>query len=348
MPLIRLLEGLRRGRMGLAALLLGACLGAHAQVSCSSGGASINLGSAINPITTSTRPSSSVVNTFVCTNTSTTTTYSLRVYPRFNDGSGRQSGSYTFTPRYLLHTDGSSRIDFNIYFNSIMTIVYPDVPSTTTGVYVSATGLSPGKSTFPIGTPVYAKLLTLANIATAKPGTYRTSFQNDANLKYAFVASNNANSLPTTSSSSMADASPNHYLLVSATFTSYCQMTAPSTLAFGSIDFASTVGPWDASVGNLIVRCTNTTPYQIRLNPGLNYGSTRQMANTSNSALEKIGYKLYKDSARTQEWGDTLNVNTLNATGTGASQTYTVYGRITSLNGRPANYSDTVTVVVTY
>ena len=343
MPLIRLLEGLRRGRMGLAALLLGACLGAHAQVSCSSGGASINLGSAINPITTSTLPSSSVVNTFVCTNTSTTT-YSLRAYPRFNDGSGRQSGSYTITPRYLLHTDGSSRIDFNIFFNYAMTIVFPDVPSTTTGVYFTKNGLSTG----PMSYAVYAKLLTLANIATAKPGTYSTSFQNDANLKYAFVAGSSASSLPTTSSSSMADASPNHFILVSATFTSYCQMTAPSTLAFGSIDFASTVGPWDASVGNLIVRCTNTTPYQIRLNPGLNYGSTRQMANTSNSALEKIGYKLYKDSARTQEWGDTLNVNTLNATGTGASQTYTVYGRITSLNGRPANYSDTVTVVVTY
>jgi hypothetical protein len=40
-----------------------------------------------------------------------------------------------------------------------------------------------------------------------------------------------------------------------------------------------------------------------------------------------INYSLYSDSGRTAVWGNTIGTNTVAATGNGASQSYTVYGR---------------------
>ena len=48
-------------------------------------------------------------------------------------------------------------------------------------------------------------------------------------------------------------------------------------------------------------------------------------------------------------WGNTVGTDTQAATGTGAAQTYTIYGRIPpQTTPAPATYSDTITVTVTY
>ena len=62
-----------------------------------------------------------------------------------------------------------------------------------------------------------------------------------------------------------------------------------------------------------------------------------------------VNYSLYSDSGRTTVWGNTIGTNTVAATGNGASQSYSVYGRVTAqTTPAPATYSDTVTVTVTY
>ena len=48
------------------------------------------------------------------------------------------------------------------------------------------------------------------------------------------------------------------------------------------------------------------------------------MTNGSNT----INYLLYTDSARTTVWGNTVGTDTVAAIGNGASQSFTVYGRV--------------------
>jgi len=62
-----------------------------------------------------------------------------------------------------------------------------------------------------------------------------------------------------------------------------------------------------------------------------------------------VQYELYSDSARSQRWGNTLDIDTVNNTGTGSSQSLTVYGRVPAPQSVPSgDYSDTVTVTITY
>ena len=76
-------------------------------------------------------------------------------------------------------------------------------------------------------------------------------------------------------------------------------------------------------------------------------GGKRRPATTSGGAT--ITYSLYSDSGHTTVWGNTVGTNTVSATGNGAAQSYTVYGRVPSQSTpAAATYTDTVTVTVTY
>jgi spore coat protein U domain-containing protein, fimbrial subunit CupE1/2/3/6 len=132
---------------------------------------------------------------------------------------------------------------------------------------------------------------------------------------------------------------------VKVTVTSSCVINSTSTMDFG------TQGVLTANVDStstLAVQCTNTTPYDIGLNIGLGSGATvavRKMTNGSNT----INYSLYTDSARSTVWGNTVGTDTVAATGNGASQSYTVYGRVPAqTTPAAAAYTDTITVTVTY
>ena len=127
--------------------------------------------------------------------------------------------------------------------------------------------------------------------------------------------------------------------------TASCTIVSASTLNFGS------QGVLTANVdqtSTLQVQCTNTTPYNIGLNAGTGSGATvttRKM--TSGGAT--VNYSLYTDSGHTTVWGNTVGTDTVSATGNGASQSYTVFGRVPAqTTPAPATYTDTITVTVTY
>ena len=129
------------------------------------------------------------------------------------------------------------------------------------------------------------------------------------------------------------------------TVTSSCVINSASTLNFGS------QGVLTAAVDNtstLQVQCTNTTPYNIGLDAGAGSGATvaaRKMTNGSAT----VTYSLYTDAGRATVWGNTVGTDTVAATGNGASQTYTVYGRVPAqTTPAAATYTDTVTLTVTY
>jgi spore coat protein U-like protein len=123
-----------------------------------------------------------------------------------------------------------------------------------------------------------------------------------------------------------------------------CVVTSATTLDFG------TQGVLSAHIdqtSTITVTCTNTTPYNIGLDKGLNGSSvtTRQMI----MASTPVNYSLFSDSGRTINWGNTIGTDTVAATGNGSAQIYTVYGRIPpQTSPAPGIYTDTITVTVTY
>lgn len=145
-----------------------------------------------------------------------------------------------------------------------------------------------------------------------------------------------------------------------ATATGTFQVTATvisaCTVSGALLNFGSAINPLSASVplyasSTLTVQCTNTTPYAVSLNAGTNAGgpsnfAARAMKNGSNA----LGYQLYLDSGHSQVWGDgTASSGTSSGTGTGSTQSLTIYGSVPTLSGTvPGAYSDTVTVTITY
>jgi spore coat protein U-like protein len=132
---------------------------------------------------------------------------------------------------------------------------------------------------------------------------------------------------------------------VQMTIATSCTIVSAATLNFGSQGVL--VANVDQTT-SIQVQCTNTTPYNIGLDAGTGSGATvttRKM--TSGGAT--INYSLYTDSARTTVWGNTVGTNTVSATGNGAAQSFTVFGRVPAqTTPAPATYTDTITVTVTY
>jgi spore coat protein U-like protein len=129
------------------------------------------------------------------------------------------------------------------------------------------------------------------------------------------------------------------------TIQSNCQVVSTNTLNFGTQGLLTANN--DASA-TFAVQCTNTTPYNVGLNAGSTAGgsiATRLM--TSGSAT--VSYKMFSDSGRTTNWGNTVGTDTVSGTGNGSSQTLTVYGRVPAqTTPAAATYTDSVTVTVTY
>jgi spore coat protein U-like protein len=136
----------------------------------------------------------------------------------------------------------------------------------------------------------------------------------------------------------------------SATFQVQINIQASCTVVSATAMDFGTVGVLSAAVtqtSSIAIQCTASTPYDVGLSQGLNGGSvlTRQMSGGGG----QIGYSLYRDAARTLNWGETLGADTVSGTGNGAAQTYTVYGRVPAqTTPSPGLYTDTITVTVTY
>lgn len=126
---------------------------------------------------------------------------------------------------------------------------------------------------------------------------------------------------------------------------------APTNLAFASpTSFTADID----QTSTITVRCTSGLPYNVGINAGAGTGSTvttRKMTGLTTTSAT-IGYNLYRDSGRTQNWGNTPGTDTLAQTANGNAQALTVYGRVPAASLTPApiaqSYKDTVSVTVTY
>ncbi len=112
------------------------------------------------------------------------------------------------------------------------------------------------------------------------------------------------------------------------------------------IAFGSYYGTVVNITGTVTVNCTNGQAYDIALNAGLASGATVTTRSVQNgSAL--LGYKLFSNSARTTNWGNSSSTGWVAGTGTGSAQLYTIYAQIpASETGALLAYTDTITASI--
>lgn len=133
---------------------------------------------------------------------------------------------------------------------------------------------------------------------------------------------------------------------VTMTLQAECKLTSASDLAFGTSGVIQSAVNATSSIG---VQCTNTTPYNVGLGAGAGTGATVALRKMTSAGGATINYQLFRDTARTQTWGDQVGTNTVSGTGNGAIQTLTVYGTVPAQTTPAAgSYTDTVQVTVTF
>lgn len=103
------------------------------------------------------------------------------------------------------------------------------------------------------------------------------------------------------------------------------------------------------STGSITVTCSLGIPYTIKLDQGQNSGGSFQQRKMGSSVGGKaLSYNLYRDSSRTEVWGDgTSNTFVVLGIGTGSNQNFTIYGRIPGRQKvRVGPFNDTITVII--
>jgi len=135
----------------------------------------------------------------------------------------------------------------------------------------------------------------------------------------------------------------NATIAVTASVDPSCSVTA-STLSFLTVP-ATTIVNANATVN---VNCTTGATYEVSLDYGL-HGVSSQRNLLKTGGATTLPYNLYQDAGYTIPWGNNLEVDTKEGTGTGSPVPWTVYGQIPSqVSVTTGVYTDTVTVTVTY
>ena len=136
---------------------------------------------------------------------------------------------------------------------------------------------------------------------------------------------------------------------VTTTLTIMAIVPATCTIAAGPLNFGTYSGVLINATSVLTVTCTILTPFNIGLNAGTATGATVTTRQMTSPALGTLNYKLFRDSARTNNWGITVGTDTLLSQGTGAAQMLNVFGQIPGGQFvNPAVYTDTIIATITY
>jgi spore coat protein U-like protein len=135
---------------------------------------------------------------------------------------------------------------------------------------------------------------------------------------------------------------------LSMTILASCSIVSTQAISFGQV---AAIGANIDQTSTLTVNCSSTTPYTVSLSAGNGTGATvatRKMMSGTNA----VNYTLFRDAARTQIWGITTTGTTpdvFSGTGSGANQAITIFARVPAQTvPPPGNYSDSVTITVTF
>lgn len=165
-----------------------------------------------------------------------------------------------------------------------------------------------------------------------------------------FVAKKNRIVSATLAAVILASSAPASFAATaSASLTISASVVASCTVVGSAIAFGAYTQTVVNQSGSITVLCTNGTAYNVGLDAGTGTGATVSNRKMSAAGGGTLNYTLYRDAARTNNWGSTIGTDTVSGTGTGLLQTLTVYGQIpASQTPLAGSYSDTVTVTLTY
>lgn len=253
----------------------------------------------------------------------------MRVCPNLNAGSGGSSGSIR------LMTNGANTLSYQFFQDANRTVLWGSSTNTTLGsvpaIDVIAPILGPGTAT----RTIYGRIL--GSQASKLAGTYLSMFSGgQARINYVRYL------LGAPDCSTVADNPIQPSFNVQAIVNRSCTVSA-SPLNFGT--HSAMTSNIDAN-GALTINCTLGLPYSISLNGGLSNAQPTQRRMTLGSTA--IIYGLYSNSTRTVPWGNTAG-QIVSRTGTGATESVPVYGRVAP-QATPASgvYTDTVVVTINY
>jgi spore coat protein U domain-containing protein, fimbrial subunit CupE1/2/3/6 len=224
----------------------------------------------------------------------------------------------------------SSTARYDLYSNSARTTLWGSWQTgyDTAGVQMNVNRNSSTNQT------VYARFL--ASQQTDIAGSYTATLSAQPFITY--TNQGGAANCPTGTLNASGSAS------VTATVSSNCTIGA-TAVSFGSQGILSSNK--DAQ-GTLSVQCTTNLPYAVSLDGGIS-GASNPTQRKMTFSTSNVTYGLYRDAARSLPWGSTAGVDTASATGTGLTQTLTVYGRVPPQTTPKAGaYNDTIVATVTY
>ncbi len=240
-------------------------------------------------------------------------------------------------PRRMTNYNGAY-LQYNLYADAARTQIigplgggYPEYTWTLTipgsGGYAQASG----------SMPIHGRVF--AGQGALPSGSYQSQIP-DGQLRYAFGSAGSAP--PDCSGGTSLSLG---FSGITASVPSGCRITAVADLDFGVLSPPLST-PHDQSA-SITLQCPSGTPWQIGIGPGHHpAGGSRRMNNGSGAF---VAYQLYRNAGRTLVWGDSLGVDTVSGTGSGAATVVPIHGRIAAQGGVPAGiYTDTVVVTLTY
>ena len=196
--------------------------------------------------------------------------------------------------------------------------------------------------------PIHIALISGYNNTQATEGLYTNDF-NGSHTALTFSTSETLTSPDCTEISQGVTRFP---FTVQTRVVPSCVINATSDINLGSHS-ANQTNILGSNSNAINTTCTNAAPYYIGLSPSNgNINGTGVMSSMS-SNTDEISYQLRSETGVTGEiWGNTATStavgNGVANTGTGVSQSHTVYVTVPSTDVKPDTYSDTVTIHVNY
>ncbi len=116
-----------------------------------------------------------------------------------------------------------------------------------------------------------------------------------------------------------------------------------------ALNFGAYSGTLINATSTITANCSSGLAYNVGLNAGTASGATVTNRSMIGPGGRLLSYKLFRNSSRTLNWGNTVGTDTLAGTGSGAGQLLTVYGQLPGgQSPAPGHYSDTITATITF
>lgn len=134
-------------------------------------------------------------------------------------------------------------------------------------------------------------------------------------------------------------------MAVSMTVTSECTLTA-NALAFTAAGATTLSTTASTGASTLSIQCTNGTAYSVTMDAGAGNGANTTARKMTNANSDTLDYNIYSDSNHTTVIGGAGAAMT--GTADGSAQSIPIYGLVPAQSAPVGDYTDTITVTLSY